>query len=181
VVNGESGGPPASQDPPGENVPPGWYPDPWRAAALRWWDGNAWTGEVQHTSPVAWGTGQPGPGQPAMPGYPSESEVSSARAAHLLTLLGYLVPFVSILAPLLIWQTTGKESAFVTQHAKESLNFQISMLIYLTVAGLLILVLIGIVLVPALIVLDIVLVIQQSGTATRREASQYPFCIRFIS
>lgn len=22
----------------------GWYPDPWRAAPLRWWDGRAWTG-----------------------------------------------------------------------------------------------------------------------------------------
>jgi uncharacterized protein len=175
-MDGDAGGPPEAYDPPGENVPAGWYPDPWRQAALRWWDGNAWTGEVQQTAPVAYGTGPQ-----AAAGYPTESEVSSARAAHLLTLLGYLVPFVSIIAPLLIWQTTGKESAFVTQHAKESLNFQISMLIYLTVAGLLVLVLIGFVLLPALIVLDIVLVIQQSGTASRREASQYPFCIRFIS
>jgi uncharacterized protein len=175
-MDGPTGGPTEAHEPPGENVPPGWYPDPWRQAALRWWDGTAWTGEVQHTSPVAWGTGPQ-----AMVGYPTESEVSSARAAHLLTLLGYVVPFVSIIAPLLIWQTTGKESAFVTQHAKESLNFQISMLIYLTVAGLLIFVLIGFVLVPALIVLDIVLVIQQSGIAGRREASSYPFCIRFIN
>ncbi len=175
-MNGAAGGPPEAHGSPGENVPPGWYADPWREAALRWWDGTAWTGEVQHTSPVARGTGPQ-----ALAGYPSESEVSTARAAHLLTLLGYLVPFVSIIAPLLIWQTTGKDSAFVTQHAKEALNFQISMLIYQIVAGLLIFVLIGLVLLPALIVLDIVLVIQQSGTASRREASRYPFCIRFIT
>lgn len=24
----------------------GWYPDPWRQARLRWWDGGAWTGHV---------------------------------------------------------------------------------------------------------------------------------------
>jgi len=24
--------------------PPGWLPDPWRTAQLRWWDGSAWTG-----------------------------------------------------------------------------------------------------------------------------------------
>ena len=23
--------------------PPGWYADPWRIAALRWWDGHEWT------------------------------------------------------------------------------------------------------------------------------------------
>lgn len=175
-MNGSADGPPGANDQPGDDVPPGWYPDPWRQAALRWWDGTAWTGEVQQTSPVAYGTGPQ-----AATGYPTESEVSSARAAHLLTLLGYLVPFVSVLAPLLIWQTTGKDSAFVTQHAKESLNFQISMLIYLTVAGLSTLILIGFLLVPLVIIVDIVLVIQQSGTAGRREASRYPFCIRFIT
>lgn len=24
-------------------APPGWYPDPWRQAPLRWWDGREWT------------------------------------------------------------------------------------------------------------------------------------------
>jgi Protein of unknown function (DUF2510) len=28
-------------------TPPGWYPDPWRMAQLRWWDGQHWTG-YQH-------------------------------------------------------------------------------------------------------------------------------------
>jgi membrane protease YdiL (CAAX protease family) len=29
----------------GSNAPqPGWYPDPWRLAPTRWWDGLAWTG-----------------------------------------------------------------------------------------------------------------------------------------
>jgi membrane protease YdiL (CAAX protease family) len=34
-----------STDPSGEVAPPpGWYPDPWRLAPTRWWDGIAWTG-----------------------------------------------------------------------------------------------------------------------------------------
>jgi protease PrsW len=28
------------------SAPPGWHPDPWGQARLRWWDGQAWTGHV---------------------------------------------------------------------------------------------------------------------------------------
>lgn len=32
-------------------APPGWHPDPWRLAALRWWDGTTWTGHVSGPPP----------------------------------------------------------------------------------------------------------------------------------
>jgi hypothetical protein len=34
-----------TQDPSTSPAPAGWYPDPSGAAALRWWDGSAWTAE----------------------------------------------------------------------------------------------------------------------------------------
>ena len=30
------------------STPPGWYPDPWRVARVRWWDGYAWTAYTSH-------------------------------------------------------------------------------------------------------------------------------------
>jgi membrane protease YdiL (CAAX protease family) len=32
--------------------PPGWYDDPWRLAPSRWWDGQAWSWQVQPTLPA---------------------------------------------------------------------------------------------------------------------------------
>ncbi len=36
---------------PGTVAQPGWYPDPWRAAAWRWWDGRTWTAHVAQAAP----------------------------------------------------------------------------------------------------------------------------------
>ena len=35
---------PAPVGRPGPLPPPGWHPDPWRLASMRWWDGSQWTG-----------------------------------------------------------------------------------------------------------------------------------------
>ena len=38
---------------PASAPPPGWYPDPWRVAVWRWWDGYRWTAHVSGTYYVA--------------------------------------------------------------------------------------------------------------------------------
>jgi hypothetical protein len=46
-------------------TPAGWYPDPAGGSALRWWDGQQWTGHLHAGAPpeagtAAWGTSPPG-------------------------------------------------------------------------------------------------------------------------
>jgi len=72
------------------------------------------------------------------------------------------------------------DSPEIDAHGKESLNFQISMLIYDAVAAILCLFLIGIPILIALWVLNTVLVIIASVKASEGKFYQYPFTIRLI-
>ncbi len=144
----------------------GWHPDPWGQHSMRWWDGTQWTDQI-HDEGVAMSA------QNAVNNVMA-SDTGMAQAAHLLAIVS------SFLGPLIIWVTKGKEDAFVEQHAKEALNFQISMAIYFTVSFILMFVLIGFVLVPVLVIANIVFIVLETLKAGRREASHYPVTIRII-
>jgi len=47
---------------------------------------------------------------------------------HLIALLGIIIPFGSVLAPLIFWQVK-KNNAFADEQGKESLNFQLNVLV----------------------------------------------------
>lgn len=53
-------------------------------------------------------------------------------ACHLCALIGFAIPFGSILGPLIVWLTQKNKHPFIAEQGKESVNFQISMLIYLS-------------------------------------------------
>jgi uncharacterized Tic20 family protein len=99
---------------------------------------------------------------------------------HFLSFAGFMFPFGNIIGPILLWAIKKDEMPSVNEHGKESVNFQISMTIYSIIAGLSILVAIGIVLLPAIIVLNMVLVIIAGVKAANGEFYRYPLTIRFI-
>src|ERR1041385_7073037 len=77
--------------------------------------------------------------------------------AHAAALTGLFLPWIAhILGPLIIWLAKRTDSSEIDEHGKESLNFQISMLIYSLIAGILCLVLIGFLLLAILYVLNLV-------------------------
>lgn len=63
------------------------------------------------------------------PGTLRPEEKNWGMLAHLLTLCGYLVLFGHCLPPLIVYLTKKDESSFVAQEARESLNFQLTVLL----------------------------------------------------
>jgi uncharacterized Tic20 family protein len=102
------------------------------------------------------------------------SNTGTAQLTHILGL------FTGFLGPLIIYLVM-KEEPFVEQHAKEALNFQITVLLAGVVAGLLSLILIGLLLLPVIFIVDIVFCIQQTMKAGQGEPSEYPVSIRLIT
>jgi uncharacterized Tic20 family protein len=100
---------------------------------------------------------------------------------HATALVGFFVPWAGhILGPLIVWLAKRGDSPEIDEHGKESLNFQISMLIYNLIAGVLCLVLIGFVILGILHILNLVLVIVASIQASEGKFYRYPITIRLI-
>lgn len=90
------------------------------------------------------------------------------------------IPFANVLAPLIFWLLKRDEHPSVNEYGKESLNFQISMSLWTILAGLSMFVIIGFLLLPILIIMNVVLVIIASMKASNGELYRYPLTIRFF-
>ena len=102
---------------------------------------------------------------------PTSDEKTMALLCHVLT---FIAP---ILAPLIIWLIKKDESTFIAYHAKESLNFQITVviiciLLVISIVGLLIVWLVGI--------FSVVLVVIATIKASEGKLYKYPFSIRMV-
>jgi uncharacterized Tic20 family protein len=103
-----------------------------------------------------------------------------AMAGHLAALAGFATAIGFVLGPLVVWAIRKDEYPLVDDQGKESLNFQISMLIYAVLLIPLVIVLIGIPLLVAWGVAELVLVVVASVRASNGERFRYPFTIRFV-
>ena len=115
----------------------------------------------------------------------SAPAVTSVRTwnilCHASALLGVFFHFPGhLLGPFIVWLAKRDDSPEIDAHGKESLNFQISMLIYNAVAAVFCLVLIGFVFLAILWVLNAVFVIIASIQASDGKFYRYPMTIRFI-
>jgi len=110
----------------------------------------------------------------------SQQERTWAMLCHLLAFAGFVVPFGNIIGPLVIWLMKKQESALVADQGLESLNFQISVTIYAAIGVVLTFVAIGIPVLVALGVFEVVIVVIASVRANNGERYRYPLNLRLV-
>lgn len=102
---------------------------------------------------------------------PTSDEKTMAILAHILTL------FAPIIAPLIIYLVKKDDSSFAADHAKESLNFQIT--VALICLGLAITI-IGLFLIWAVVLFALVCVIVATVKASEGKMYRYPLTWRLV-
>ncbi len=110
----------------------------------------------------------------------SKDERMWGMLCHLTAFSGYLIPFGSVLGPLIVWMIKKDEMSFVDDQGKESLNFQLTMLIAIIVSIVLMFVFIGFLLLGVLIIFQIIVIIMAAIKANDGVKYRYPYTIRFI-
>ena len=111
---------------------------------------------------------------------PDKEERTWGMLCHLVVFVGYIIPFASIIGPLVIWMIKRDEMPFVDDQGKESLNFQITIMLALIASGILMFVLIGVVLIFVVVIFQFIVVIIASIKAKEGVYYRYPLCIRLI-
>ncbi len=107
-----------------------------------------------------------------------------AMLVHLLPLFGFMVPGLNIVIPLVIWLMKRDRSLYIEHHARESLNFQITITLLATLWFILKLLLVGFLLlplVPVIIVVVLVFMVRAAMKAGSGEFYRYPVSLRLVN
>jgi uncharacterized Tic20 family protein len=118
-------------------------------------------------------------GPPGQRPLPPDQERLWGMLAHLLSFVAAYIA-LGFVAPLVVLLVFGQRSAYVRAHAVESLNFNLSWLLYAVVAGILLIIGIGLLILIALGIAYVVLVVIASIRANNGEFFRYPLTIRFV-
>ena len=114
-------------------------------------------------------------GREEQPPYtPTSEDRTAAVLAHLLTLV------CGFIAPLVIYLIKKDESQYVSEHAKESLNFQITIFLGYIIGIFTLIILIGILILMFIGIIHLVLVIVATIRASENKMYRYPINFRII-
>jgi uncharacterized Tic20 family protein len=110
----------------------------------------------------------------------SESERNWAMLCHLSAFAMFFFPFGGVIGPLICWLSRKDESAWVDVNGKASMNFQLSVLLYIVLTIPLLFIIVGIPIIMFLVTLRIVCIIIASVKSSKGEKFRYPLSIPFL-
>lgn len=107
-------------------------------------------------------------------------ERSYTSIMHISQFAGMVIPLAGYALPIIMWISGKDESETVDKHGKNIINWMISVLIYLTICGLLVIIGIGFLGLIALGILNIIFVIKGTIKANDGELWEYPMTIKIM-
>ena len=102
-----------------------------------------------------------------------------ALILHLTQFCSWLVPFLGLIVPLIMWQSK-KEDPYIDEQGKVVMNWVFSSIIYGLVSLLLCLILVGFALLAILFICSIVFTIMGAMDANKGVIKNYPLSIKFF-
>ncbi len=111
---------------------------------------------------------------------PSKEEKTLGLVCVLLQFLGVVVPFGSLIGPLVLWLVKKDSSHFLDEIGKETVNFQIALIIAGFICFILCFIFIGFLLLPIVGIYALVTIIIAAIKANEGIVYRYPVSIRFI-
>ncbi len=111
---------------------------------------------------------------------PSVTEERSSSGSFWLAMLHLSGIFLLVFPPLIIWSLNKEKIPDIRNHAIASINFQLSMLLYIIIGALLTIVIIGILILIFLGFYLTVVIIINTAKALNNDPYKYPLTIKFI-
>jgi uncharacterized Tic20 family protein len=109
-----------------------------------------------------------------------QQEPQQGQQERTWGMLCHLTALIGFIGPLIVWAVKKDEFPFVEDQGKESINFQITMLIAWAATFVLSFVGIGVVLGPLVWVFDLVMIIVAAIQANNGVRYRYPVCLRLV-
>jgi uncharacterized Tic20 family protein len=89
----------------------------------------------------------------------SKDERTWGMLCHLSAFAGFVIPFGNIIGPLIVYSMKKEEFPFVADQGKESLNFQISVMIYFLISFILFFIAVGVLFIIVILFLSFILTV----------------------
>ncbi len=99
---------------------------------------------------------------------------------HIAQFAGMIVPLAGFVLPIVMWQIGKDDSETVNQHGKMIANWMVSLIIYSIISSILIFIGIGVVLLIACCIVNLIFVIKGAIAANKGEFYKYPLALNLF-